>query len=328
MRLGQPWRRALTVLTLSFSILALPLSAAAAWPDRPIRLVIAYPPGGGTDIVARLMAKFLTNRLGVSVIVENRGGAGGRIGTESVVQAAPDGNTLLFAAGAEITMAPATVAQMPYDPMKDLEPITQIAGGPYILIASKAFAPNTLADLVAYTKAHPREVSYSTGGIYSSSHLMNLEFNKEVGIDPVHVPYRGSGPSLVGLMSGEVQYTFNTPSATLNLIQGGKVKPIAVASAHRLAAFPDLPTISESGYPGFVRGSWYGLLAPRGTPAPILDRLHDEVVDFLKDADTRKFLASVYIEPIGSSRADFRQHIAAEIQRYRDLMSELHLQPE
>lgn len=303
-------------------------AAQAAWPERPIRMIVAYPPGGGTDVVARLMAKYMTTRLGVSVIVENRGGAGGRIGSDYVAHAAPDGYTLLFAAGAEITMAPATVAKMPYDPMTAFEPVTQIAGGPYIVLASKAFPPKTLQEMVGYIKAHPKDVSFSSGGNYSSSHMVNLEFNDVAGISPLHVPYRGSGPSLTALLGGEVQYTFNTPSATLALIKGNQVRPIAVASKHRLSTLPDVPTFDESGFPGFEKGSWYGLLAPRGTPAVALDTLNHVVVEFLKDPETVSYLASIYIDPIGSTRQQFHDYMAEEIQRYKELMKKMGLKPE
>jgi tripartite-type tricarboxylate transporter receptor subunit TctC len=302
-------------------------ASAADWPNGTIRLIVPYPPGGGTDIVARMIAKDLSTRLGVAVVVDNRGGASGRIGTTLVAHAAPDGNTILFGTGAELTMAPATARSLGYDPLRDLQAVTEIAGGPYVLIAAKNFAPSTLVELVAEAQHHPGAVNYSSGGIYSASHMMGLQFAQRVGIDVTHVPYQGSGPSLIGLMSGEVQYTFNTPSATLELIRSGKVKAIAVASSVRLAALPNVPTISESGYPGFVGGSWYGLLVPRGTPKPIVDRLAAETVHFLAMPDTESTLDKMYIRPIGSSPVQFRDFIAAEIGRYKQLMNSMHLAP-
>jgi tripartite-type tricarboxylate transporter receptor subunit TctC len=319
------------VIVAGIAAVALCLSTAASaadWPSKTIRLVVAYPPGGGTDIVARLLAEDLTERLGVGVLVDNRGGAAGRLGTAFVAQSPPDGNTVLFGSVGELTMAPATVSAMPYDPLKDLEPITQIAGGPYVLVASPAFPPNTLAELIAYSKSHPGKVNFSSGGTYGSVHLVTLQFDQKVGIDALHVPYRGSGPALLGVMSGDAQFTLNTPAATIDLIKAHKLKIIAVASTHRLAAFPDTPTISESGFPGFVGGSWYGLLVPLGTPKPIVDRLHDETVRFLGLPKTRKALESLYIEPIGSSPAEFGQFMASDIDRYRKLMSSMNLKPE
>lgn len=301
---------------------------AAQWPTKPIRLVIPYPPGGGTDIVARLLAEDLSKRLNQPVIVENRAGAGGRIGTEFVAHAAPDGYTLLFGTGAELTIAPATVASMPYDPVRDLQPITQIGRGPYILIAAPRFPPDTLAELIAYAKAHPGQVNYSSGGVFSAPHLLGLQFDQEVGIKTIHVAYKGSGPSLIGLMSGQVQYTFNTPAATMDLIKSRKLKAIAVATLQRLPTLPEVPTMSEAGLPGFVGGSWYGLLAPHGTPKPIIDRLNAETIRFIHLPKTRQMFKDSYIEPLGSSAAEFGSYIRSEIERYRKLVSTLGLKPE
>jgi len=311
------------------AVAAMPVAAlAASWPTKPIRLVIPYPPGGGTDIVARLLAEDLSQRLNEPVIVENRAGAGGRIGTEFVAHAAADGYTLLFGTGAELTIAPATVAKMPYDPARDLEPITQIGRGPYILVASPRFPPNTLAQLIAYAKAHPGQVNYSSGGVFSAPHLLGLQFDQEVGIKTIHVAYKGSGPSLVGLMSGQVQYTFNTPAATMDLIKSHKLKAIAVATLHRLPKLPEVPTMSEAGLPGFVGGSWYGLLAPRGTPKPIVDRLNAETVRFVHLPKTRQIFKDSYIEPIGGTADEFGRYIRSEIERYRKLVSALGLKPQ
>lgn len=301
---------------------------AATWPVKPIKLVIPYPPGGGTDIVGRLLAAELSVRLGETVVVENRGGAGGRIGANTVVRSAPDGYTLLFGTGAELTIAPSTVASMPYDPVHDLAPITQIGGGPYILVASSSFPPNTLGELIAYAKKHPGQVNYSSGGVFSAPHLLSLQFNLETGINTVHIAYKGSGPSLVDLVGGQVQYTFNTPAATLDLIKSGKLKAIAVATKQRLPKLPDVPTISEAGVPGLVGGSWYGLLAPQGTPKSIIDRLNAETVRFVNLPKVRQTLLDSYIEPIGSTADEFAAYIRSEIKRYQSLVKTLDLKPE
>ncbi len=316
------------VSALAAACLSPSTALAQAWPSRPITLVLAYPPGGGTDNVARMLAKFWSEQMGVPVVVDNRGGAGGRIGTQSVARAAPDGYTVLFGTGAELTMAPATVAKMPYDPERDFDPVTQIGGGPYLLIASKSFPPNNVQELVAYEKQNPGKVNYSSGGMYAATHLIGLQFNDRTGINTLHVPYRGSGPSLVGLMGGEVQYTFNTPSSSLELVQGGKVKILAVASPARLSKLPDVPTIAESGYPGFAGGSWYGLMVPAGTPAAATERLRAETIKFLNDEKSRAALEGVYIRPIGSSAEELKKLISSEIARYKQLMTKLKLAPE
>lgn len=313
---------------LAVSPMARSARAAAPWPTRPITLVVPYPPGGGTDVVARLLAKHLSERLGVGVVVDNRAGAGGRMGTQYVVNASPDGSTLLFGSGAELTMAPATVRNMPYDPLKDLVPIVRIAGGPYVLLGAPAFAPNNVRELVAWAKEHPGQLNFSSGGLYSASHLFELQFNERVGINATHVPYRGSGPSLVALVGNEVQYTVNTPSVTLDLIAAGKVKVLAVCSEKRLDKLPKVPTLIEQGYPGLVGGSWYGLLSPRGTPAAVVERLNQETNRFLEQPSSREMLEKVYIKPIGGSSADFQSFMQAETIRFKDLMARLRLQPE
>ncbi|CAM3687550.1 Tripartite-type tricarboxylate transporter receptor subunit TctC [Bordetella sputigena] len=333
---ARAWARVVYVATrraamfLGTVLLVLPSvpATAAAWPSKPIRMVVAYPPGGGTDIVARLLARDLSDRLGVAVVVENRGGAAGAVGAAYVAHAEADGNTLLFGANAELTIAPATNRSLPYDPLRDLIPITQIAGGPNILVASNGFAPNTLAELIQYAKAHPGVVNYSTGGNYGTTHMATLQFEHRVGIDALAIPYRGSGPALQAVVANQVSFSFNTPGATLDLIKGKTLKAIAVASDHRLGALPDVPTISESGYPGFTVGSWYGLLAPAGTPADIVQRLHDETFRFLQLPETREALHRLYIDPIGSDSADFGAFMKEEIARYRALMASLNLQPQ
>jgi tripartite-type tricarboxylate transporter receptor subunit TctC len=292
---------------------------APVWPTKPVKIVVAYPPGGSTDIAGRLLAERLTKITGQSVVVDNRGGAGGTIGALSVVRAEPDGYTLLLAASPEVSIAPTTMKAMQYDPVKDLVPITLVGVVPFFLVANPDFPPNTLAELIAYTKANPDKVNYSSYGNNTSNHLVGELFKLQAGIKSVHVPYKGSGPSIVDVMGGRIQYTFDTPAATLGQVKAGKLKAIAVATPKRLATAPNVPTMSEAGLPGFVGGTWFGLLAPAKTPKAIIDKIHEDVVAALNSPELRKAFEDKDIIPGGDSADEFGRFIAAEVAKWRDL---------
>jgi tripartite-type tricarboxylate transporter receptor subunit TctC len=302
--------------------------AQSAWPTKPVRIVVAYPPGGSTDIAARLLAERLGKALGQQVIVDNRGGAGGTIGALSVVRADPDGYTLLLAASPEVSIAPTTMKAMSYDPVKDLQPITLVGQVPFFLVANPQFPPNTLGELIAYAKANPGKVNYSSYGNNTSNHLVGELFKATAGIDTVHVPYKGSGPSIIDLIAGQVQYTFDTPAATLNQVRAGKLKAIAVATPERLANAPAVPTMAESGLPGFIGGTWFGLLAPARTPKAIIDRLHAETAALLNGAELRHAFEERDIIPGGNTPEEFGRFIAAEVGKWKTLAARIGLQPE
>jgi tripartite-type tricarboxylate transporter receptor subunit TctC len=304
------------------------LAQGDAYPARPIKMVVAYPPGGSTDIAGRLLAERLAARLGQPVIVENRAGAGGTIGAQSVVRADPDGYTLLLAASPEVSIAPITQKALPYDPVKDLAPITLVGQVPFFLVANPAFPANNLHDLIAYAKANPGKVNYSSFGNNTSNHLVGELFKATAGIDTVHVPYKGSGPSIVDLMAGQVQYTFDTPAATAQQIKAGKLKAIAVTTTARLPSAPDVPTMGEAGLPGFVGGTWFGLLAPAKTPKPIIDKLNAAVVAVLQSPDFRKVFEERDIIPGGDTPQAFGAFIAAEVAKWRELAKRIGLQPQ
>lgn len=296
---------------------------APVWPNRPVKIVVAYPPGGSTDIAARLLADRLGKILGQRVYVENHGGAGGTIGALSVVRADPDGYTLLFAASPEVSIAPITMKTMQYDPVTDLAPITLVGTVPFVLVANTGFAPDTLRELIDYAHANPGKVNYSSYGINTSNHLFGELFKFNAGIDAVHVPYQGSSPSLLGLIGGQVQYTFDTLAATLPYIKSGKLKAIAVATPQRNANLPNVPTMAEAGLPGFVGGTWFGLLAPAKTPKPIIDAINADVVAALRSPEVRKAFADSNIIPVGDTPEEFSQFMRSEVSKWRELAAKV-----
>lgn len=293
-----------------------PSHAAEDYPSHPVRIIVAYPPGGSTDVAARVLAERLSTSLKQTFIVENRPGAGGVIGAASVAKAAPDGYTLLFAASPELSIAGITTPSLPYDANKDFAPITMVGQVPFILVANKDFPPNNVRELIAYAKEHPGKVNFSSFGNNTSNHLGGELFNLQAGISMTHVPYRGSSPSLTDLMGGQVQVTFDTITAVYPLIQAGKIKALAVATPQRSPLAPDLPTVAESGVPGFTAGTWFGLLAPAGTPQAVIDKLSSASRAILESEGVRKDFAGRGIQPSPSTPDELRAFVAGEIDKW------------
>jgi tripartite-type tricarboxylate transporter receptor subunit TctC len=253
-------------------------AAEAAYPVKPVRLIVAFPPGGSTDIIARLVGHRLSEALGQQVIIDNRGGAGGTIGTEIAARAAPDGYTLTMGTTSTHVIAPAAYSKLKYDPIKDFAPITLVASTPYLLVLHPGVKAANLKEFVALAKAQAGKLNYASAGTGSTTHLAMEMLKHAAGIDMVHVPYNGNGPAGTAVLGGQVQALFGSMPAVLPHAQSGKVRPIAVGTAKRSPALPDVPTVAESGFPGFEVSLWLGFFAPKGTPIAIINRLHSELV--------------------------------------------------
>jgi tripartite-type tricarboxylate transporter receptor subunit TctC len=290
-------------------------SAADNYPGRPIRLIVPFAAGGGNDTVARLVGQSLGARLGQPVIVDNRPGAGGVVGAEAGAKAAPDGYTLFLGGVGSHAINPNLHKDLPYDPNKDFAPITLLASAPLILVVHPSVQADSVAQLIALARAQPGKLNYASNGNGSSSQLAAVMFASMTGIDIVHIPYKGLAPALADLLGGQDQLMFSSIVAILPQVRAGKLKALAVTSRRRMSLLPDLPTIAESGVAGYESSSWYGILAPAGTPPDIVARLHDELVKVLAQEDVRKALAQEGAEPVGNSPQEFAAFISAEKQR-------------
>lgn len=328
---SRPLARRAVLMAGVAALLALvqpPAARAQAWPDKPIRMIVGYPPGGGTDTVARVLAQQLGKQLKQPVVVENRAGASGTIATQQVIRSEPDGYTVLFATASPLTGAPLTVKGLTYDPMNDLIPVSRIGGGPFILVAHPAFPPNTLPELVAYARAHPGEVNYASPGVMTANYFFSEQLNMDAGIKTVHVPYKGSAALLNDVMAGQVQYTLDTPGTTLPLIKSGKLKALAIFSEKRLDRAPDIPTAKEGGFPNMVGGSWYGLLLPKGTPPEVVDALYEATKVALSGEDVRRAMEERDVIIEGSTPDQFRTYLLAEFKRWQGVTEKLGIKPQ
>jgi tripartite-type tricarboxylate transporter receptor subunit TctC len=308
---------------LCFILALSPAAALAAdsYPSRPIRMIVAYPPGGGTDQVGRVMAEQFTQTLGQQVVVDNRGGATGNIGSELAARAAPDGYTLLMGNVAPNAVNVSLFKKLGFDPVKDFAPVSLVAITPNILVAHPSVPVKTIKELVALAKAKPGALNFPSAGVGSSSHLAGELLKSMAGISMVHVPFKGGGPALVATIAGEVQIMFATMPAAMPHVKSGRVRPVAVTTTRRSQAMPELPTIAESGVKGYDASTWYGLLAPAGTPKAIVDRLHGDTVKILA-GPTRQRLEAQGFEPDGGTPAAFAAYIQSEIIKWAKVIKD------
>ena len=310
-------RQALIAATASVSALAAPaLRAQGAWPAKPVRVVVPFPPGGATDIVGREISERLAAALGQPFVVDNKAGASGNIGVELVVRAPADGYTLVVGAPQTLTINPQLFRNLPFNPQRDLAPIAVVASVPNVLIVSPRLAARTPQELVAYAKAHPGRLNYGSSSIGGTPHLSAELFKAMTGSFIVHIPYKGSTPALQDLMGGQIDMMFDNLPAALPHIRSGRVRALAVTSLKRSASAPELPTLDESGLKGFDSQGWFSLLAPAGTPQPVLERLNAEVNRIIATPEFKERLLKVGADPVGGSIADFRERLRSETERW------------
>ena len=290
------------------------------FPTRPVRFVVPFAPGGSVDTLARTIGPRLAEALGQQIVVDNRPGGNGNIGMEIVAQSRPDGHTILVGYIANLAIFPSLSAKLPFDPVKDYAPVTQIASSPNVLTAHPSVPAKNLKDLVALVKAKPGQVSFASTGVASVGHLTGELLNNLAGMKMTHVPYKGGGQAIIDLLGGHVQVMFSGFSAAMPHIKSAKVRALAVTGAGRSPALPDVPTIAEQGFPGVEATAWYGVLAPAGTPRPIVARLHDDVVKILKVPDVVQKLDGLGFEIVGSTPEAFGAYIKSEIKKWEKVV--------
>ena len=292
------------------------------YPVRPVRMIVPFPPGGVNDIVARLVGLRLNERWGQSLVIDKRGGAGGNIGTESGARAAPDGYTLTIASTSTFASNVGLYPKLAFDPRRDFAAITLIATAPNVLAVNVAVAAKSVQELIQLARAHPKKLNYSSFGEGSSAHLVGEMFKSMAGIEIVHVPYKGGGPALVAAIAGEVQMTFSNLAVALPQVKAGKVRGIAVTSAKRASALPELPTIAESGLAGFEATAWVGIAAPAGTPRTLIRRLNRDVHAVIGATETKNQFLTRGLEPAPTTPEEFARHVRDEIERWSKVIRE------
>ena len=308
------WLAALVLLSASLPAPAQP------YPRGPVRVILPFPAGGGVDAAGRILALKLSDSFGKPFLIENRGGANGNIGTEAAAKAANDGATLLFT-GAGFVTNPGLYKSVPYDPVKDFDPISLMALGPNVLVVHPSLPVHSVQELIALARAQPGKIGFAGSGSGSTPHLAGELFNVMAGVQLVHIPYRGSGPAMIGLLAGEAPVMFLPAINAGAHVAGGRLRALAVTSKERLAAMPDLPTVSEAGLPGYESSQWYGLLAPAGAPPEVLDLLNARVANIMQSSDMKARMTSDGLVPIGGSREQFAAHIRSELAKWAKVIS-------
>lgn len=314
-------------LWMAVSVAVAGNASAQGWPAKSIRFVSPYAPGGGSDILARSIGQKLSENLGVSVVIDNRPGAGGVIGTEIVTKSPPDGYTLMLGTPAPITVAPSLLKKMPYDPLRDLTPITLVSIVPAVVAVHPSVPAKSIKELVALAKTKPGQMTYSSSGNGGTAHLSGLMLQTMAGIDIIHVPYRGTGPALTAAMSGEVSFTAGNIISSLPMVKAGRVRALAVTSEKRSPVLPDVPAVAET-IPGYSAGPFYGVLGPGGMPAELVNRIRNEIVKILHAPEMKNRLSAEGGEPIGSTPEVYAALIRSETERWGRVIKAAKIQPE
>jgi tripartite-type tricarboxylate transporter receptor subunit TctC len=304
------------VATAAVCLITAGTGAAQTYPDRPIKLIVPFPPGGPTDVMGRLVAQSLSTNIGQSVVVENRAGAGGTIGAKAVAGADPDGYTLLYGSTSTLAIAPALYKNLEYDPTKGFTPVAMVSDVPFVLVVGPRVPVKSVQELIAHAKANPGKLNFSSAGNGTPPHLTGEMFKAATGTDIVHIPYKGGAPSITDVMAGQVEMTFETTSVLLSLIREGKLKALAVTSATRRPELPDVPTMIESGLAGFRANSWTGVVGPAGLPASVVTKLNAAINDGLKSAAVKETFAKLGVEAKIGSPQDFATMISDEMQKW------------
>lgn len=305
----------LGIILLALTIAGPRTASAQSYPAKAVRIVVPFPPGAGADIVTRLIAAKLGSAFGQQFVVDNRAGAAGHIGAEVAAHAAPDGYTLL-STPASIVISRSLYPKLNYDIEKDLDPVVLIASAPFVLVVHPSLPARNVRELIALARAKPGELYYASTGNGGTPHLATEIFKMQAKIDIVHVPYKGTPPAVTDLLSGQVQLMFANTLSVLPHVRSGRLRALAISSSKRSAAAPELPTVAESGMPGFDVSTWFGMLAPRGTPKEIIDRLDGEVRKIVRMADVRARLISQGADPIGSTPEEFRAYLKSELVKW------------
>ena len=302
-------------------------ACAQTFPSKPIRLIVPYPPGGGTDFVARVVALKLPEVIGQNVVVDNRAGAAGLVGTELAARAPADGYTLLLV-DSSLPINVSYYKNAKYDAIKDFAPITDVADTPYLLVVGQGSPYQSVRDLISAAKAHPGKINFGSGGNGSGSHLTGELFQLRAGVKLTHIPYKGLGLALSDVIAGQIQATFTSAPAAMGLIKSGRIKPLAVASAKRIAPLPEVATFAEQGVKDVVVTNWYGIASVGGTPKPVLDTLHAALLRVIAMPDVKERLTSGGLEPAPMSQEAFRELIAEEVTRWAAVVRDAHINPE
>lgn len=314
--------------TLATALLYSSLAFAQSYPNRPIRWISPWPAGGANDVFSRALAQKLTESLGQPVIVDNKAGAAGTIGSDLAAKAPGDGYTIVMGSSPTHAIAPSMYSALPYDPIRDFVPVTLVAVVPNVLIVHPSVPAKSVTELIAYAKANPGKINFASTGNGTSQHLSAELFKTLTGIDIVHIPYKGTAPALTELLAGTVQMAFENMPALLPHIQAGKLRALAVTPAKRSAVMPDIPTVAEAGVPGYEAAVWFGVLVPAKTPRAIVDKLHEEIMKALETPDLKARMASLGAEVVGLGPDQFANYLTAEIPKWAKVVKAAGLTPQ